>query len=371
MPNIQLLVNGKIYEGWTQMGVTRAMDASAGAFTLALTERWEKEDGSGQSTEPWPILPGDACACRIDGQTVISGYVDIFSPQFDENSHTITIEGRDKTADLVDCSAVHSPDSWSNLTLLQFAKIIAKPFGIAVQADADVGAAFPTIKLQQGETAFEAIDRYARQRQVLMMPDGQGGLLLTRAGKKRSATPIVQGVNMLGSSGTIDYSQRFSDYYVKAQAAFSPDTDSTTEAHVAGEVKDPQVKRYRPMLIVAEAGGDTSSATQRANWECNTRIGKSSQARITLYGWRQNGDNGDLWEPNMLVKVRSPWLRMDGDMLIRQVTFERGEQGTLAHLDLVSPQAYADGILGRWKNAKKTKSGGPSVWNEAIGTEER
>lgn len=370
MDDLELLVNGQSYAGWTKVGVTRAMDASAGAFTVELTERWY--DGQRpQLTEPWPILPGDECEVKLAGETLINGYVDIFRPSFDATSHSINIQGRDKTADLIDCAAVHSPDEWRGIDVLAFAQIIAGPFGIEVSADVDVGEKFPIIKLQQGETGFEAIERYARQRKLLLMPGGSGNLMLTRAGTKRASVSLVQGENIMSASGSIDVSKRFSSYLVKAQAGYSVDSDGEAEAHIEGSVTDSGVTRYRPMLVVAEAGGSGTSAKDRATWEANTRIGKSAAASIVVQGWRQR-PGGALWEPNMLVQVRLPWLRMDGEMMIRQVTYERGSAGTTAKLDIVSPQAFAPEPPDSAKSSRGStrNAGKKNIWAEAIGEED-
>lgn len=369
MDDFELLVNGQRYSGWTSIGVTRAVDASSGAFTVSLTERWERGEGAAAQVEPWPILPGDKCEVRLDGMPLIVGYVDIFRPSYSANDHTINIQGRDRTSDLIDCSAVHTPDEWKNIDLLAFARVLAKPFGVSVSAEVDVGKPFPVCKLQQGETAFEAIERHARQRKVLLMPDGAGGLLITRAGNRRAVIGLVQGENILTASGSIDHSQRFSSYLVKGQASYSVESDGESEAHIEGAVKDSGVTRYRPMLSIAEAGGSAADALERAIWEANSRIGKSASATIDVQGWRQV-PGGPLWEPGLLVPVRSPWLRMDGVMVIRQVTYERGESGTTSKLEIVSPQAFAPEPPDKNKGAKSGKSGtgssNPNVWNEAI-----
>lgn len=374
MDDLELLVNGENYAGWTSIGVTRAMDAASGAFTVALTERWEGQEGAAAQIEPWPILPGDECEVRLGGKTMLSGYVDIFKPSYSATDHSINIQGRDKTSDLIDCSAIHKPDEWKNITALKLAQILCAPYGIKARADVDVGEPFPVVKLQQGETSFEAIERYAQQRKLLVMPDGAGGLLLTRTGTRRASVALVQGINIKTASGSIDHSQRFSEYLVKGQAPYSEDSDGETEAHVEGRITDSGIKRYRPMLIVAEADGNAGSALERATWEANTRLGKSATAQITVMGWRQT-EGGELWLPNMLVYVKSPWLRMDGEMLIRQVTFNKesadGSEGTTAQLDIISPQAYApEPPDSKKKDKKKSKKGGRNIWAEAIGEED-
>lgn len=378
--DLELLVNGDNYAGWTSLGVTRAMDAASGAFTVALSERWEGQEGAAAQIEPWPILPGDECEVRLGGMTMLSGYVDIFKPSYGPAEHSINIQGRDKTSDLIDCSAIHKPDEWKNITVLRLAQILCEPFGIKAKLDTGVqaGEPFPVVKLQQGETAFEAIERHALQRKLLVMPDGAGGLLLTRTGTRRAAVSLVQGINIKSASGSIDHSQRFSEYLVKGQSPYSEESDGETESHVEGRITDSGIQRYRPMLIVAEADGSTNSALERATWEANTRLGKSATAQITVAGWRQT-EGGELWLPNMLVYVKSPWLRMDGEMLIRQVTFNKesadGSDGTTAQLDIISPQAYApEPPDSKKKGSKKSKKGGPkggrNVWAEAIGEED-
>ncbi|MBO3274123.1 phage baseplate assembly protein [Pseudomonas schmalbachii] len=376
--DLELLVNGRIYAGWTSIGVTMAIDAASGAFTVDLTERWEGQGSLAAQLDAWPILPDDECEIRLGGESMISGYVNIFRPSFDVTSHAINVQGRDRTSDMIDCSAVHDPDQWTNLDLLQFAQILAKPFGVSVRVDqgVSVGDKFQTIKLQQGETAFEAISRYARQRKILCMPDGTGNLLLTRTGNTRAAAALVQGENIKGADGTIDHSQRFSEYIGKAQAAYSATTSGEGEAHLRASTTDSEIPRYRPLLIIAEAGGTPASVQERVNWEANSRLGQSAVASVAVFGWRQFGLTGDLWRPNLLVQVRSEWLRMDGEMLIRQVTFTRSpSDGTTTVLELISPQAFEPEPPDAEKSQARQKKGrgknkGRNIWAEGVGLED-
>lgn len=354
---VELRIGGQVYAGWEEVVVTRAMDACAGAFNLTVTDRWY-----GQNV-PWPISPGDIGEVRLDGETVITGYVDMAQPSFSATTHTISVQGRDKSSDLIDCSAVHTPDEWRNIDLLRLGNILAEPFGIAVRAVSSVGDPFPLVKLQQGETALEALLRYARMRKLLVMADGKGALLLTGTGTARADVELVQGKNILEASGALDWSERFSEYTVKGQGNFSDDTSGEDEAHVLATAKDPGVNRYRPLVIIGDCDTNTASATDRATWEANTRLGKATAGTITVQGWRQ-GDGGPLWQPNMLVRVRSPWLRLDGDMLIRQVTFRKGSAGTTAQLDMASPQAYLPDPPD--KRRKKRKKGGDNPWDASV-----
>lgn len=357
--NVQLYVGGMIYIGWTSAGVTRAMDAASGTFNLSVTDRWSA------NSQPWKIKPGDRCEIRIGTDVVITGYVDLVRPSYSATDHSIEVQGRDRSADLVDCSAVHKPDQWKKVSLLQLANTLGKPFGVTATAETDVGAVLDLVKLQQGETAIEALQRYAKMRKVLVMPDAKGGILLTRTGARRAATRLLQGINILAADGTLDWSERYSDYLVKGQAGFSEETDGEIEAHAIGKATDPDVSRYRPMLVVNDSDVNAATAKERAVWEANTRIGKSAQANVTVQGWRQT-PGGSLWEPNMLVNIVSPWLGIEGEMLIRQVTFSKSNQGTTTTLALVSPQAF-DPEPPETKKGKK--KGG--AFNEQVGEDVR
>lgn len=361
--DIELLVDGKVFAGWLSAGVSRAMDAAAGTYSLSVTDRWSDND------EPWELSPGDACEVRVGGEVLITGYIDIVRPGFGPDDRRMEVQGRDKSGDMVDCSAIHKPDHWKSIGLLQLAQTLAKPFGITVKADTDLGAPLTQVKLQQGETALEAINRHAKMRKVLVMPDGKGGLLLTRTGTRKATVQLVEGRNIAEADGNLDWSERYSEYVVKGQAAYSAKTDGKAEAHAAATAKDPGVTRYRPLLVVNDGETNAATAKDRATWEANTRIGKSAGATITVVGWRET-EGGPLWQPNTLVLVESKTLQISGEMLIRQVTYTRDEQGTRAKLELVSPQTYEAQPPNTLKQnkRKKAKGGGSSVspWAEGV-----
>jgi prophage tail gpP-like protein len=366
---VSLLINGKQYRGWSEISLNTAMDALAGAFAISLTERWAGDGRTPSQIEAWPIMKGDRCQVTIDGEVIIDGYVDQFRPSFGPTDHTIEVQGRDKTCDLIDCSAFHQPDQWKNVDLMQIAKILCAPFGIKVYTEVDVGPRFDVVKLQQGETVFSALDRLARFRKVLMAPGVAGGLLFTQAGKTRATVRLQQGVNIKSGSGVLDDSQRFSNYIVKGQNVSSKTTDGELEAHAEARVTDSAVTRYRPLVIMAETGATNGSAADRATWEANVRLGRSAAATVTVRGWRQ-GLTGPLWKPNQLVGVTSSFLRMDGDMLIRQVTYKRSaSSGTEVELSLVSPQAFSPEPPDKTKD-KRPKTSGRNIWREALGDDE-
>ncbi|MFT4118684.1 phage baseplate assembly protein [Bradyrhizobium sp.] len=355
--DILLYVKGKIYGGWKEATVTRNLDAIAGKFDLVSMDKWETQ------AQRWTIFPGDECKIVINGQTLITGYVDKAGPNYDAQAHGIKILGRDKTADLVDCSAIVPGSELNGLTLQGIAAAIAKPFGIKVNAQVDGGPKFPSFAIQPAETAWEAIERAARQRFMVVTTDGLGALVIADIGKTRANDALMEGQNIKAASAEYDYSQRFSQYIVKGQAAASGDGWEPATVAVESKATDPNVKRYRPKIIMAEVQASDGSATNRAQLEAASRAGKSTKITVTVQGWTQS--NGELWPLNSMVRIRSPLLSIDQELLISETKFIVSSQnGITTELQLTRPDAYLLGQAKVKKDKKDAKTGiGPDPWD--------
>jgi prophage tail gpP-like protein len=331
MPDVVLTVGGKQYAGWKEVEIRRGIEQVAGTFVLSVSERW-----AGQN-EMWPIRHGEECTLSVDGEILITGYVDDLLPFFDAQQHGVTVVGRDKTGDLVDCSAVSNSGQWQGRTLLQVAQDIAKPFEIAVRAETDVGKPFTTAALQEGETAFEALERAARMRGVLLISDARGGLSIARAGAERIATALAQGENILSARASFSMRDRYSSYICKGQNIGFDESTPDQNAQPKGTAQDTGVQRYRPLIIVAENVSDAKGLKDRAIWEAAVRLGRSARPQITVQDWRHTDG---LWLPNYLVPVRCPYLYLDAEMLIVAVTYRLNDNGTTAEIELCRPEAF-------------------------------
>jgi len=357
MSKILLYVNGRIYDGWKQATVTRSLDAIAGKFDLVSMDKWDA------AAERWTIFPGNECRIEINGKALITGYVDKAGPFYDPESHGIKILGRDKTADLVDCSAVVKGSELRGLTLEGIAKALAKPFGVGVVAQVDSGPVFQSFAIQPGETAWEAIERAARQRFMVITTDGEGNLVIADIGATRAADPLIEGKNIKAASGEYDYSQRFSEYIVKGQAAAQNDGWEPATVAVESRAADPNVKRYRPKILNAETQASDGSASNRAQLEAAARAGKSTKITVTVQGWTMS--NGELWPVNAMVRVRSPLLSIDEDLVISEVKFGVSDtSGITTEMQLTRPDAYLLGQSKVKKEKKDKKTGiGPDPWD--------
>lgn len=330
--NAELLVGGEIYGGWQSFEVKRSISGLAGMFSLQITDNWT---GRG----PVIIRCGDPCTLKIAGKPIITGYVDGFQNSLDATSHSISVSGRDKTADLVDCSAIVGQGEILNQTIDQIARAIAAPFGITVKTEADPGAPFTNFSLQPGESGFSALDRAAKLRGLLFTTDGTGALVLTRVGVKNASGALVEGKNIKSISLNADTKDRYSQYIVKAQKTGTDDDYGATAAHVKAQSRDATVTRYRPLIVIAEDQANTADAEKRAQWEAKTRAANAANIDVSVQGFEQTA-GGDLWEINQIVGVESPTMGIQQGFLISDVDMRLDAGGSITGLKLVRPDAF-------------------------------
>ncbi|MEA9422406.1 phage tail protein [Aeromonas caviae] len=324
---ITLRVDGQIYSGWQKVRITRSLRDIAGDFELSLTRKWK-------NASEMVIREGSACTVHIGNDLVLTGYVDDFIPSYDANEVSWVVSGRSKTGDLVDCSAIFKTGSWSNVKLDQVARDICAPFNIEVVVECDLGDVFPRVTIEQGESCFELLDRLAKQRAVLLTPNERGQLVLTQASDTPMGVSLILGQNILAARGNFSMRDRASEWIVKGSSYAGGATwDNAATATIGGQkavIKDPDVTRYRPRIIIAEDVTTVAGASKRGQWQKQRSIGEGTQTEITVAGWRTQGiegDQGPLWRINRMCPIKDEIQGLDASWLIVTVTLMEDDKG--------------------------------------------
>lgn len=332
--DVELLVDGTRYGGWTRATVKRSIDTVSASFRLELTEH-DPETG-----EPWRFDPSDRCEVTVAGETLVNGYIDAVEGMISSDAHSLSITGRDRTADLIDSSAEVDPGEWSDVTLTQLARKLVAPYDLDVTARVDAGEPFSVFKVEPSESAFEALERAARQRGVLLNADRDGDLVITRPGNQRATDALVQGENVLEARAGASHEERFSRYVCLGQRPGDDNITGEQTTGIRGEARDRAADdRNRVLVVIAEQAASPASAKQRAEWEAATRAARSATLEVTVQGWRQS--DGALWREGLTVPVRLPKLRVEGDLIVAQATFRLDDRGRRTQLSLARPDAYA------------------------------
>jgi prophage tail gpP-like protein len=333
---VSLQVNGMLYEGWHSVSVSRSIKEMSGQFELDVADL-----ASSGLLRSWmaSIREGDACKVLYSGIPVVTGHVDVCSPSFDASTHTVKVQGRSKTADIVDTSAeADIPNSEMRETSLdQLARKLAKPHSINVTVSAKINDRFDVLRVLAGETKHEMLERYARAGAVAITDDADGNLRLMHVTDGAVVASLTEGVNILSGGATHRADNRYSDYQVKGQNAGSDDRYGRPAAEVTAKAKDAAVKRYRPFTLLGDSKTTRSDAKRRSQWESATRAGESSRATVRVKGWCSAP--GKLLMPGDLVFLASPMLRFNRTLAIESVNLTQSESGTIAELSLVPPEA--------------------------------
>lgn len=336
MHDAALIIDGMSYEGWTGVSVTRDIERMSGSFQLQLTDKWPGIE------EKRAVKPGFSSQLILDNHPLVTGYLDTVDVSIGTNDHTLTAVGRDKTADLIDCTAHHLTGEWRDTSLVQIARDLCQPFGIYVVSQ--VAAANDPIKLfklEEGETVFSAIERLCRIKGLLATSTTDGDVLLTQSQNASEIFTILRtgkNANVLSASARFDNSERFSKITVKGQDSDDDFADPEDTTEPAAETVDNLISRHRPLTVLAEEQVDAKACQDRADWEVAVRRGRSRTLTATVQGW-QHSDG--LWKPLTKVPCEIPEMNLNGMMLISAVTYSKtSSAGTTATLSLSDPDAF-------------------------------
>ena len=378
-------LDGILFEEWTSAEVSRDMKDMAGAFSFTLRDDTRSIAALAFATmsAAYRTRPGAKAEVFVDGQLELVGWVDKVSPEIDEGSAQVTIEGRDKTGDLVDSAAlVDGAPEFKNVKLEDAATRVAAPFGLSVRSEIDTGEPFARYSLDLGETAFSAIEKGARSRHAHVLSDGIGGVVITRTGKTRAPADLKLPGNVLSSSGSFDHKGRHSETIVRGQGEFAgkdrtaqplidpagtpvapgarePGDGSATEKErkgtaATGRAKDDEITRYRPIVHLARSKAAATPAQDEADWRMRTARGESEELSYTVKG---HSANGRRWRVNELALVDDAFQGINRDMLISKVVFSEDAESRKTALTVTSPEAFDKGATGNQRtNAKATST---------------
>ena len=356
-----LRVNQQDYDGWLEVSITCGIERQARDFNISITRTWP-----GAENIPRLVRPGDVCEVWIGNDKVLTGYVDATPVSYDSSQITVGVNGRSKTADLVDCAADFGKGQWRGRKIESIANDLAKAYSINVLTEVDTGAVIADHQIQPGESAFESIARLLTLRQFLSSDNANGQLVLLNPGSAgRATTALRLGDNVLSADCALDYKDVYSTYVCKGQRAGSDLDNAETLAESVSRATDSAIKRNRLMIITQSGQADIKTCADRVKFEANYRKAKALEAVYTVQGWRQA--DGSLWIANQIVRVIDPVIGFDDDLLIVEVTYQISSGGTKTILK-VGPRA---GYIPSPEVSKAAKAKKKSGQTASFGDAER
>ncbi|MBU9866821.1 phage baseplate assembly protein [Rahnella aceris] len=316
--DVILRVNGRKFAAWTRVSVSAGIDRLARSFNLEITRDWP--DVTGTTMLRYPITAGDVIEILIGDDKVITGYADGTPLKYDARSVSTSVTGRSKTGDMIDCSTPLQPGQFTNRSLVQIVTELVKPFGASVKSLTSKGAVLVNFQVDYGESINESLNRLLGLEQVLAYDDAAGNLVLDDVGNERATTALVLGQNVISADSRRDMTDLHSSYTVSGQRAGTDDDYSKATNRITYTATDPEVARFRPLIIKQCGQATLETCKLRAEFEMLQRQGRSKETTYTVQGWRQA--DGALWQPNQMIIVSDGVMGFDNaELVIAEVTF--------------------------------------------------
>lgn len=335
---VTLTVDGTVLIGWQDVSVDRSQESAEISFTLGATNAsWSPQAMAlrhGREVE----IRTSAAAGRTrpgSGNLLCHGYIGGYAAKYAPKGKTVTVDGKSKGADAVDCHPVkHKTGRFENKTLLEVANELDE-VRCGFKADIPLPK-IPKVQRQPTDTIFQTVEREARRIGAMLAGQPDGSILITRAGTKRHAGALILGESPVQEMDVkIKCDQKFSSYTARGQRAGGVGKDNL---RLEQKEKDESVGRNRPMLLLPEGDWTKKELKKRLRWERLRRASFGTTISVKVSTWRD--EDGLLWEPGRLVALVNEPEDIDGDYTLSTANFRQSlDEGTIAYLTFVDPKA--------------------------------
>lgn len=340
MAKFEISIKGNVFGRWKTAEVTRTLDESTGKFRFTAT---------GTASRPFPVKAGDAVQILIDDQPALTGFCEVVTSAESMGNHNITVSGRDNTCDLIDSSmpdAVKSLKGPLSMKALTEKVIAALGANIKVVNQVDNITNFSKdepLGAAAGKRCMIYLTSFARKRQVYLIADGAGRLIIFRPSETKLPGSLTGGINIKSSSVTYNHAQRFNRHSIRAQsgdAGFVAGIFDGDPVDIQGTASDVKIRASRFFEMQSEEKMDKSEADNRAVEELNIRKARA-EIYTAIIANNTLRSEGVLWDIGQLVEVDDKSVGVRGSYIIRSVSHKTDRQGgTITTLIMAPPEAY-------------------------------
>lgn len=332
---VQLLIDNERFDFWTELTIKRSIDS---IDTISFTGPFNYE--STKFKELFIPFKYKSLQVFINGERLINGISISTIPSATIKNTIINVSGYSLPGVLEDCTVPDSafPLEFNNLTILDIAKNLTKPFGLSVVAQSDIGNKFATIAIKPTDKIHSFLMDLAQQRNLVISSTVKGELLLWQSKLSTISTELEHGKPPVEQIRPIFNEQAYYSNITGISFVITG-VDGTKYS-----IKNPFLSdRVRPLTFTPQ---DTINIDLKDS--VNAKAGRMFANMLTymvdVSTWRDK--NGNLWQPNTTIELLAPAAMVYNKykFILRSVEFKRDRNSETATLELVPPGSF-DGKL--------------------------
>lgn len=345
---LTIIVAGYSVNSWENVRVVLSLEQFPNTFVIEMTESYDPK-----SATPFfnPVRAGQDCQILIGGTLVITGAIDEVNRQTGPELRSVSISGRGKGRNLVDCTVPISPISLNGTpSIKEIAEHFCNLYNIKVVVDSDVTLpTFPGVYWSYSQTPFSIIDQYANTSGCVVYEDKQGNLVIARlSALGKHASGFVEGLNVQQMASKQSVTERYGTYNLLSPG-YQPGPEGAEYRVFA--VNDPSIDQTRTLNVVSsywdqfQSSPNTSPLETAAYFTMNRRIGRSNSVNLICDSWRDAA--GTLWAIGNTAICHLPSIGINDVLwMIGTVIFNRSnDSGTTSEITLMDAKAFAPELI--------------------------
>ena len=333
---VTVMINGAPFGFWTTASINIQFDTASNEATVSMSER---------PRDPLPVRLNDPAVVLIDGEPVVTGFVDDIDGDHGFQDHRINITIRDKTQDLIESTIGPKQEHKPPISLKKVCEktIEQMELEIAVKDFVNPSEFRPSEKVAGQIDVFghDHLKNWANKRQCVLNTDGKGNLQIDRNRKRLFAGALFKAFedspqnNILASRYRNSSKNRANTHKAAGQKSPTdrhwegrPKDDAPAQANPistnVGEAKDTAMRPSRRIHYRGRQAIEGETPQKAAAWKANLARahGVTYEARVQgFYG------AGQLWWPGYLVPVFDAHWELAATMFIKGVSFEKSFEG--------------------------------------------
>ena len=306
--SIGITIGGKRFAGFVSGEIRSSISTLSDSFMLTGANVF-KNSG---------VKAGDDCVLDVAGVPVITGYMGNMMP---DTAGNITIDGRDKTGDMIDCTP-GGATTFIKQSVLSIIKGLAAPFGI--EAVGDEGPTVSQFIVNNDETGESAMLRIVSNYGTVVTSDPDGNLIVSDGSFTNPGAALREGLNIKTAQGMFDTSKRFSAVKAIGQNYANPNLSATETG---------QAKRTRPFSYYLS--GEINQSDCRLSAARIRDYTDASACTVVVVSTAL-----DYYPAGTLVTLEAPSLGVNADMLVESVVLRFEKKTAGVTFTLVPPSKY-------------------------------